>query len=283
VTRARFGVPAGIEGALFAWRLGEPPWSDRVEVTYDQPARLASRLARGELDLALVPSSALFAIAGATQLVPGLAVTTTGAASLARLDHGVALGAVQRVATLVPGHAADTLVAVLFRASNRSIELSTSFGDLRTALTDHDAAIIAGDAAVLSAPPAGAQSVDLARAWSELTGAPMVWWVCAARPGVVDRRLYATLHAARARARRELTAVAEQWSRQSGGAASRFEDVFRGELSLRLGRREFEGLKFFFDAAAKSGLIDRPPALQFAPLAEANACVRFARRLKLSD
>ena len=281
MTRARFGLPFGIEGALFAWRLDQAPWVERVEVSFDSADRLVSRLANGELDLALVPSSALFSIAAATRLVPGLAVATTGAASVARLDHRVELGVVQRVATLAAGHAADALVAILFRASNRAIELSRS-SDVGAALVDNDAAIVTGDACVVTPAPARVQSVDLARAWSQLTGAPMVWWVCAARPGVVDRRLYSTLHAARARARRELNAVAARWAQQSGGAAARFVDIVHTELSFRLGRREFEGLKFFFDAAVKHGLVERSPALQFVPLVEANACVRFARRMHLA-
>lgn len=279
--RLRFGAPPDLDAALFVWRLDQPPWSDHIELTLAPPGELARRLESRALDVALVPALAVAARCSEWQVVPGMALGSPGPSAAVRLDHRVPLADIRRIATLAAGHTAEALVQILFAESGRPVMLSAWDGPPEEALKAHGAVLLAGDPAILGAPAAGVESLDLAHAWASLTGSPVVWSLCAAWPGAVTRKHYSLLHSVRSRARREAALLVEGCAARTGAAPDRIRDVIESQTSHRLGRRELESLALFFAAALRAGLITAQPTLQFLPLAEAKLCRRLARELRL--
>ncbi len=281
--RLRFGAPPDADAASLVWRLDQPPWSDRIELTLAAPLELVRCMEAHELDAALLPVLALAARSSDWQIVPGLAVGSPGPSAMARLDHRVQLADVRTIASLAPGHTAEALVQVLFAESGRPVRIASWSGTAEHALESHDAVLVAGDAAIASAAPAGAASLDLADAWSSLTQAPMIWSVCAAWPRAVSRKMYALLHTVRIRAKRELPALVAKCAARSGAPAAMVRTVIESQTSHRLGRRELESLTAFISAVVRHGLISSRPALKFLPLAEGNLCRRVARELGIGS
>jgi hypothetical protein len=244
--RLRVGAPEGGVIDVLVWGLDLAPWSSRFELVRARPAELISGLGRGDLDLALAPAPLAASGALDVDIVPGLSVCTNGPSGLARRALRVPLSEVRTVESPEPGHAAEALCAVLFAESGRSIRLVhagsgvTPDATLVTE-TDEDAG-------------AAGESIDLGDAWTSLTGLPMVWWLWAARPGMVGRETYAVLHTARTR-----------------GKHARPDHV---GARFRLGRQQVAGLIALIDAAARHGLVPsrRESGLKWVRLASHRPC-----------
>jgi chorismate dehydratase len=271
----RVGAPDRLETLPLVARLEHAAGPGRVALEFAPEDVLAERLAGRELDLALVGAHVPAGARGRYQLVPGMSVGGRGGPAAPRLEHRRPLAEVSTVASLVPGHAAEVLVAVLFAASGRTIEVRPAPGPAGEALRESDALLLAGDEAVL-APARPGGTLDLAAAWHELTGHPFVWSVWAAWPGHVDRATYALLHTARTRGRHALAHLVARRA-PPGHDPAELEERLTRTLQYRLGSAQLAGLQALWDAAARHGLLPAGFRPAFLPLSAGTACHRLAR------
>jgi chorismate dehydratase len=135
-------------------------------------------------------------------------------------------------------------------------------------LLEADAAVLIGDPALRAmyeAPELGLQVIDLAQAWKEWTGLPMVFAVwavrkefAAAHPGVV-KEVHQAFQRSRDLCLGELDEVAEAAARWEPFDAATLATYFRA-LDFSLGERQIAGVREFARRAAARGEAPALPA-----------------------
>jgi len=238
--------------------------AEGIDLSVDVPSALGRSLAAGLLDVALLPVIELGRI-GATELVPGLAITTRGAARSVLLLTRVPLGDVRSVALDGESRTSNVLTQVLFAEKWRTRpRFEPGPADLDQALDRFDAVVRIGDKALFEPHPPGVVARDLGQEWTEATGLPFVFAVWAARPGVVDRRLYRLLHESRRVGAAEIDSISRSFSWNGRCDPLLAREYLIDHIHYRLGASEVEAMRRFFVAASRLRLIDSPPELRFA-------------------
>ena len=125
-----------------------------------------------------------------------------------------------------------------------------------------DAALVIGDPALfMDHESAGLTKIDLGAEWTRLTGLPFVWAFWAGRPGAIDAAGVAALQAARDEGLRESDAIAEAYC--GAARADICRRYLRDNIKYRLGDREVQGLRRYYELAAKHGLVERAGPVAF--------------------
>jgi chorismate dehydratase len=130
------------------------------------------------------------------------------------------------------------------------------------AVENCDAALLIGDPALfLDHRAAGLAKIDLGAEWTQLTGLPFVWAFWAGRPGVLDAAGVAALQEARDEGIRDSDAIADAYCGvERAGVCRRY---LRDNIKYRLGARELEGLRRYYELAANHGLVERAGPVEF--------------------
>lgn len=260
----RIGAVSYLNTRPLIWGLEREAPSAGIELCLDVPSGLAPRMAAGELDVALLPVIELARL-GPLELVPGLAITTRGASRSVLLYSRRPLAEVRSVALDPESRTSNALVQLLFaEVWGARPGFETGPPEIDRALDRHDAVVRIGDKALFEAAPAGVAVHDLGLAWSTATGLPFVYAAWAARPGVVDRRLYRLLHDSRRRGAAAIETIAASftWNGRRDPALARA--YLMEHIHYRLGAAEIEALSKFCEGAARLGLIERPPDIRLA-------------------
>jgi len=229
----------------------------RVDLSYDVPSVLADRLAREELDVALLPVIELARIPDLA-VVPGLAIGSLGACRSVRLLSRVPLDEIRSIALDPESRTSNVLVRVL---------CAERWG-LSPAFVPGPAD---GEAALSEPVPAGVVAHDLGAAWTEWTRLPFVFAVWAARLGVLDADLYRLLHASKRAGDQALSAIAEDYTWHGRQYPDVSLPYLRETMRYRFGGPELEAVKAFLAAAARTGCIERVPDIRIAAPTE-TAC-----------
>ncbi|MEU4559192.1 menaquinone biosynthesis protein [Actinoplanes sp. NPDC023936] len=239
-----------------------------VDLHKDTPERLSAALVAGDLDIGPITLVEYLRHADELLLLPDLAVGSDGpvlSVNListrppAELDgRPVALGSTSRTGVLL----AQMLLAERYGVEPEYFRCPP---DLSQMLMEADAGVLIGDPALRAmyeAPSLGLQVIDLAEAWREWTGLPMVFAVwavrkdfAAAHPGRV-KDVHEAFQRSRDLALRELDEVAEAGARWEPFDAATLANYFR-VLDFSLGERQVAGLREFARRAAERGEV--PP------------------------
>ncbi|AEV81332.1 periplasmic solute-binding protein [Actinoplanes sp. SE50] len=242
-----------------------------VDLHKDTPDRLSAALIAGDLDIGPITLVEYLKHADQLLLLPDLAVGSDGpvlSVNLvstrppAELDkRPVALGSTSRT---------GVLLAQLLLSERYGVE-PTYFRcppDLPLMLREADAAALIGDPALRAlyeAPAMGLQVIDLAEAWKEWTGLPMVFAVwavrkdfAAAHPGQV-KGVHEAFQRSKELCLGELDAVAEAAARWEPFDAATLANYFRA-LDFSLGDRQIQGVREFARRAADRGDVPALPA-----------------------
>ena len=239
-----------------------------VDLHKDTPERLSAALVAGDLDIGPISLVEYLRHADELVLLPDLAVGSDGPVlsvnlistrPLAELDgRPVALGSTSRTGVLL----AQMLLAERYGAEPRYFRCPP---DLAQMLMEADAAVLIGDPALRAmyeAPARGLHVTDLAEAWRQWTGLPMVFAVWAARrdfaaanPGVV-KDVHEAFQRSRDLCLGELDEVAGAAARWEPFDAATLATYFRA-LDFSLGERQVAGLREFARRAALRG--EAPP------------------------
>jgi chorismate dehydratase len=239
-----------------------------VDLRKDTPDRLNAALVAGDLDIGPISLVEYLRHADELLLLPNLAVGSDGPVlsvnlvstrPLAELDgRPVALGSTSRTGVLL----AQMLLAEKYGAEPEYYRCPPDLGQM---LQEADAGVLIGDPALRAmyeAPALGVEVTDLAQAWKDWTGLPMVFAVWAARkdfaaahPGRVK-----DVHEAFQRSVElclgELDEAAEAAARWEPFDAATLANYFRA-LDFSLGARQIEGVREFARRAAARGEV--PP------------------------
>jgi cyclic dehypoxanthinyl futalosine synthase len=256
VPRIRAGAVSYLNTRPLVFGLEQGVGADRIELSYDVPSVLASRMAAGELDLALLPTIELARIPDLV-VVPGLAIGSFGDCRSVRLVTRKPLGEIRRVSLDPESRTSNALARLLFASVwGGSPTFVDGPRDLALALAEHDAAVRIGDKALFEPLPEGVIAHDLGGAWTARTSLPFVFAVWAARPGVVDRALYEALHASRRAGSAALAAIADDYTWNGRPYPEISLAYLRDSMRYRLGAPEVAAMRRFFAACAEAGIID---------------------------
>jgi chorismate dehydratase len=239
-----------------------------VDLRKDTPDRLNAALVAGDLDIGPISLVEYLRHADELLLLPNLAVGSDGPVlsvnlvstrPLAELDgRPVALGSTSRTGVVL----GQMLLADKYGAEPEYYRCPPDLGQM---LQEADAGVLIGDPALRAmyeAPALGVEVTDLAQAWKDWTGLPMVFAVWAARkdfaaahPGLVK-----DVHEAFQRSVElclgELDEAAEAAARWEPFDAATLANYFRA-LDFSLGARQIEGVREFARRAAARGEV--PP------------------------
>ena len=260
----RIGAVGYLNARPLVHGLSEDHDAGRIELSYGSPARLADRLAGGELDLALLPCIELARIPD-LEVIPGLSISCTGPARSVLLVGKKPPQEVRTVALDPESRTSNGLVQVLFDTvwNNKPVYL-TGDRDLASSLEIADATVRIGDKALFEAVPAGLHVEDLSGVWAERTGLPFVFAVWAGRTGAVDRDLYRRLHACRRSGKQAIAEIARDYLWEGRPRPEISEPYLRENIRYRFGSRELQALNGFLEAAAGCGVIPAAPELKLA-------------------
>ncbi len=228
---------------------------DRVELSFAVPSALSEQMAAGELDVALLPVIEL-ARSADLELVPGLGITTRGAARSVLLVGKRAVSEIESVALDPESRTSNVLAQVLLAdVWERRPRAEQGHRDLDRSLARCDAAVRIGDKALFEPLPEELEVHDLGQAWTELTGLPFVFAAWVARPGVMDRELYTMLHESRRRGVRVMDTIAEDYTWNGAQYPEIARSYLFDDIHYRLGSDELRAMEIFFERARALGLI----------------------------
>ena len=243
--------------------LREPP--PGVEVSRDMPSVCADKLARGEVDVGLIPSIEYQRIPGLT-VVPGLGIAASSEVRSVLLVSKVSR---ERIRTVSLDPASRTSAALTRILLARRYGLHPEFveGDGgETGETggtgETDARLVIGDPA-LKTRLNGRVVLDLAAEWRALTGRSFVFAFWAVRAGADAFLAERIVLASRDLARERFADLVREEGAETGLSEAIVEDYLRHSLHFDLDRADFGGLELFYRLAAEMELIPAARPIEF--------------------
>lgn len=234
------------------------------ELSLNLPSRLASDLAAGDLDIALIPSVEYFRGDG-YQIVSNAVIACRGPVWSVRLLSRVPVTKIKRLALDEGSRTSAAMVRVLLSEMHGLNPETIPLGiDQTPESVDADAILVIGDRAMHPERDVYQEIWDLGDRWCRWTELPFVFAMWVARPGVETAGLAEILEASRDAGLTKLESIAQ---REAGQHALTKEDLhryFAENLHFRLGPGERNGLNSFRDRAAALGLVPSISANQNA-------------------
>ncbi|BEL10377.1 menaquinone biosynthesis protein [Actinoplanes sichuanensis] len=242
-----------------------------VDLHKDTPERLSAGLVAGDLDIGPITLVEYLRHADELLLLPDLAVGSDGPVLSVNListrppaelnGRPVALGSTSRTGVML----AQMLLSERYGAEPEYFRCPP---DLSQMLMEADAGVLIGDPALRAmyeAPANGLLVIDLAEAWKDWTGLPMVFAVwavrkdfAAAHPGLV-KDVHEAFQRSRDLCLGELDEVAEAAARWEPFDAATLANYFRA-LDFSLGERQIAGVREFARRAADRGEVPALPS-----------------------
>ncbi len=230
-------------------------FAPEIDLSFDLPSRLADRMARGELDIGLIPVVEYLRAGDYTHL-PDIAIGSDGPVLSVTLFSRVPWPRIRTVALDVGSRTSAALTEVLLRERHgitpqvEPLPLDVPADDLTT-----DAVLLIGDRAMNACLPGFEFAYDLGAEWTAWTGLPMVFAVWAVRPGVELGATAVAFHKAKAFGLSRAGAIAAREAPALGVSPAYCRRYFSNIVRYDLGPRELAGLRRFGELAAGVGLV----------------------------
>jgi chorismate dehydratase len=223
-------------------------------LSLDVPARLADRLAAGELDVALIPVIEYFRGDGYA-IVRDIAIASRGPVLSVTLFSRRPWAQIRSVALDAGSRTSAALAEILLRERyGVRPEMRPLPLDALPEQADTDAVLLIGDRAMKACLPGFRYAFDLGEEWQQWTRLPFVYAVWAVRPGAGLWGVDAALHEAKSRGLGNLGAIAEAEAPALGLDAGFCRRYLETLLRFDLGAEELAGLQQFYELAARLGL-----------------------------
>ena len=225
-----------------------------AQLLFDVPSRLADELARGRLDVALIPSIEFFHDPCYT-IVSDACIACRGPVLSVKLFSRVPIERIRTLALDEGSRTSAALVQILLHdrcglaPRLEPLPLAASLND-----TAADAVLLIGDRAMHS-PPGRFEAVwDLGDEWRSWTELPFVFAMWVARAGADLAGVDAALAEAREQGVAHLAEIAAAEAAPLGLTTPQCLSYLRDNLYFYLGPREQAGLTLFYERAQALGL-----------------------------
>jgi chorismate dehydratase len=234
-----------------------------AELVLEVPSRLADLLAKGQLDVALIPAIEYFR-AGDYTVVPDIAIASRGPVLSVTLFSRVPWTAIRRVALDEGSRTSAALTRILLaRRYGVRPEVVPLPLESRAEDADADAVLLIGDRAMRACLPGFAHAFDLGQEWLDWTGLPFVYAVWAVRPGADLRGVDEALAQAKRRGLRQCGVIAQHEAAGLGLDPGFCRRYLANILHFDLGPREQAGLHHYYMLACELGQARRGVNLDY--------------------
>jgi chorismate dehydratase len=254
--RPRIAASSYLNTAPLIWSFIHGSQREAVELFTDTaPARCAEMLERGEVDAALVPVIEYQRIRDIV-IIPDVCVgSKTAVRSVVLATRKNNLKKVERVALDESSRTSVALVKIIFREFlGFEPQWKTAAPDLKSMLTDADAALIIGDPAMKISRDQF-RVFDLAALWHEFTGLGFVFAMWMARKDSVEKIRSIDFSAARDEGLANLGRVIADYPHQLELTQDEIKTYLMQNIVFGVDEEMQEGLKRYFELAQKLGLI----------------------------
>ncbi len=225
------------------------------ELHLDVPSRLADGLARGALDVALIPSIE-YLQHPEYQVVSDACIACRGPVMSVKLLSRTAISEIRTLALDEGSRTSASLVLVLLqqccdiRPTTYPLPIGCSPCEMAT-----DAVLLIGDRAIGPQDSDFVEQWDLGARWWEWAQLPFVFALWAARPGFDTARVADVLNETRDRGVAHLRQIAEAAADNVRLDAAACYSYLHDNLHFHMGDRERAGLDRFHHEVAKLGLV----------------------------
>jgi chorismate dehydratase len=235
-----------------------------LSLRFDVPSVCAELLARGTIDVGMVPSITLCDRPG-DRIVPGVCIGSDGPVASVALFTRKPIRDVQSIALDTSSRTSAVLTRILCaRRFGSAPAFVPHAPDLPAMLAKADAALLIGDPALFVDPAAhGAEKIDLGTAWTDMTRLPFVWAFWAGRPGALDATIVARLQQAAEAGVAHSGDIADAYCAGQPERIALARRYLRDNLRFRLDARALDGLTAYYREAASLGLVGTAPPLAF--------------------
>lgn len=228
--------------------------SERIELILDYPSQLADRLARGELDAALIPSISCFQNP-AYDIISDACVATRGPVLSVKLFSRVPIQNIRTLALDAGSRTSAALSRILLAERYRvfphlePLPLGDSIRESRA-----DAVLLIGDRAIPEPDERFHDVWDLGEEWTNWTGLPFVFAMWAARRGADFPEVEEALGTARDLGLQRIPDIARREAPLLHLERQLIEEYLTDNLYFFLGQEERQGLRRYYELAVKQGL-----------------------------
>jgi chorismate dehydratase len=265
VTALRLGAVSYLNTKPLVYGLDAYP--DQFDVRFDVPAKCATLLHEGRVDLGLIPAIEYLRGPEDYWIVPGISIGSEGDIASVAVFSKVPVG---KIATISLDLSSRTSVALTRILCAKRWGIRPAFTpadpDLKTMLERADAALVIGDPALaIDAARLGVLKLDLGAEWDALTGLPFVYAMWTGRRGVATEAHSRALQDARDRGVANLPTIAREVGDGDPAREDQALRYLRDNLRYGLGEREAAGLRRFHELGVEIGLSPVLKPLQFYP------------------
>jgi chorismate dehydratase len=237
--------------------------TDQFELRFDVPSQCATLLHDGETDLGMIPSIEYLRGPEPYRIVPDLGIISDGDVASVALFSRVPLPEVRRIGLDTSSRTSAGLTRVLCRAAwGIDPEFESVPPGAAAAVEGCDAALLIGDPALfLDHEAAGLTRIDLGAEWTRLTGLPFVWAFWAGRRGAIDAAGVVALQEARDQGISNSDEIADAYCGPDRADVCR--TYLRDNIKYRLGDRETQGLRRYYELATVHGVVEARRHVEF--------------------
>jgi len=239
--------------------------TDRFSIRYDVPSECARLLHAREIDLGLIPSIECLRGSQPYAIVPGPAVTSSGAVASVAIYTRRDPKDIRTIAMDTSSRTSVALATIMLqRRFGATADAAPMAPDLNAMLSRADAALIIGDVALfLDHTAAGVRKIDLGEEWTAMTGLPFVYACWTGWPNVLTRTDVDALQRARDEGVAQSDAVAAAYYPDDTARQAIARRYLRDNIQYVLGGEQLEGLQTFFRYASELGLATFDGTLRF--------------------
>jgi chorismate dehydratase len=279
VTKTKISVVKYLNSVPLAWGLLQGAQAEQFEPVLHTPAECADQLQQGKVDVGLIPSIEFQRIKG-TKIIPGPVVACRHRVRSVLLITVKPLFKVKTVAVDTGSRTSAVLARIVFdEFFHIRPDFRPAAPDLAAMLAQNDAAVLIGDAALkfmeeherpdadkqralLKYGPEPLEVFDLAERWKFLTGLPFVFAFWAARPGLSAPGIGDALRESRDAGVRDIPAIAKRYAVELSLKEDLLREYLTQNVHYYMDDACMEGLRQFYDMAARVGAIKSVRALE---------------------
>jgi chorismate dehydratase len=280
MAKNKISIVKYLNAVPLAWGILEGPQRESFEPLLSTPAECADQLAKGSVDIGLIPSIEFQRIKG-SRIVPGPAVASLYQVRSVILVSVVPLWKVKTVACDSGSRTSVALTKIIF---DEYYQIRPDFRpaepNLANMLAQNDAALLIGDNAlkfmeendrpnIESQKPivrSGSEPLevfDLAERWRFLTGLPFVFAFWAVRDGFKDTGIVDTLKSSRDFGVSNIPDIAQKYSDSLQIKKEFIQAYLEKNVHYYMDQTCLEALRLFYEKAARVGAIKSVRGLQF--------------------
>ena len=299
MAKLRISIVEFLNTAPLVWGFTDGPLADKYELSFTVPSQCAEALARGDADIAIIPSIEYQRIENLVAL-PGMAIASKREVRSLLVVAKKPIEKAKRIALDTSSRSTAALVRML--AAERwkiTPEFVDAAPEPSEMLQEADAALVIGDPALrisLELEALGAQLpspdgccqgdpedmpvpgfetlyvYDVVHEWREMTRRPCVLAIWAGRREAVTPKVVADFLASKQYGLEHVHEIAEAASIKLDLPPAALERYLTENIHYDLDEENLAGLQLYFEKAAMEGLIRRARPVEFV---SAGAGFRF--------